>query len=251
MTQKTYELKPVLTRDERASSQTFALKRFHRFLKNHLFYQIVDIKSKKSILDVCCGRGNDITAYKHASNIFLEDISLHQIAILKDRLPPLTKHQTVRIHSGSCFDDSPPWKNMLFDLVVCNFGLHYAATHDDIRTLFYNVHKVLPRGRGRFLIIYPDGKRILENSQTVHSGAWSAKKMTADKIVFNMGTDFVNSIEMCLSAGLLETLAKDAHLQIVYHEPFVANMQRPANLNGDYFALSQSYSALVLTTSSS
>lgn len=127
---------------------------------------------KGTLLDLAAGRGADMRRYKkYYSEVYAVDIdndALSELLRRRDNYEGSTKihviHANVRDFIGSPTEVTEPFTHNQFDVVLCNFAIHYILKeHDDLITFYNFVFAVLKPG-GLFMFTSLDGSKVHELS---------------------------------------------------------------------------------------
>lgn len=121
----------------RRSARIFHLRNFNNWTKSifiNKYLKILDVNNQDlRILDLCCGKGGDQLKWlqRNVSDLTFVDISSDSVRICQERYSKLTTRNSVYsarfFVADCCVDDlASMFKGDLYDLVSCQFALHYA-----------------------------------------------------------------------------------------------------------------------------
>lgn len=160
------------------------LRIFHNIIKKKLINQTVIDTRGKDLLDIACGRGGDIQKWIHSKLKYVFAFDSHKESIFNSVLKggeydgaisrflqikknfkgqlPYIKFNNLDILDTKILDKINDLdKNKKYDIVSCNFALHYFNETSDVlnRVLFF-VSSKLKKG-GRFIGTATDGDLML------------------------------------------------------------------------------------------
>ena len=116
------------------------LRKFHNYIKAELIGEVAGFLSKPiSLLDISVGKGGDIQKWEHADIDIVYGIDPDQESIkeARERLKEMTKEGRVKTTRKYTFEqkaiaDPNTYINKKFDIVSCQFTLHYFFVNDDV-----------------------------------------------------------------------------------------------------------------------
>jgi SAM-dependent methyltransferase len=167
-----------------------------RKYNNAVKYELINkyVKEKKWVVDLACGKGQDIFKYinNRARNLLLIDINENNICAVIDRkFSYAYNHQydkskvgiyTQQMDLNKLYVDNLlkldnsgiPINKIDIGTVVCNFGIHYfCETKKTIENLALFISNIMPKG-SRFIFTCLDGKKVAELLDTF--GEWGDGK---------------------------------------------------------------------------
>ena len=162
-----YDALAVPTLAERASGQTFPLKKLHNSFKRSLIDRYAT--GAAMLVDIACGRGNDLHKWQAAGirRVVGVDVSGAQIAEARRRAEGASGHASgprdatfwVTSPDLAALDELDPG---CADAVTCMFALNYFwETREDASRLFAQARRLLRPG-GVFFGVCADGARVME-----------------------------------------------------------------------------------------
>jgi len=184
-----YEAKRDMGVEGRSASRLFYLRTFNNWIKSALFE--LYSHDKMSVLDLCCGKGGDINKWRIAKigHYVGVDIAKHNISHAIERFNKIPEYQSfpsIFIVADMSTDQSISsylQENILFDIVSCQFSMHYFfSTEQNARNFFINVSSRLVPG-GFFLATIPDSDVIVKKIR-------EAKQNDPKYSVFSFGNGF-------------------------------------------------------------
>lgn len=186
-----YDGKHKESRAEREASPLITLRKFNNFIKSVLVADsLVDTRGT-SVLDLCGGTGGDLAKYAHSrvAHVCLIDIAQSSVDEACRRHAEMSTPYRASFVCGDAFD-ADVVKNAigetLFDLVTCQFALHYAPCLDAV---FRIVSSSLKAG-GKFVATFPDAHRVksqLQNKDIWETSLFRIEKSSSTSYVFSMG----------------------------------------------------------------
>lgn len=143
------------------SSEMVGIRNFHNFVKAMMISKACeDTEPHERYLDMCCGNGGDISKLVHNSitQYFGMDIASVAVQRALQRLAQQScvKGDVICFNAFSCTAGSMLENMKKFDIVSCQFALHYAFSDErTARTFIQNVAFALRVG-GSFILSVPD-----------------------------------------------------------------------------------------------
>lgn len=234
---------------ERFNSPIFYLRNFNNWVKSVLIQEYTDKLREKDygrplrVLDICCGKGGDISKWQkarvdHAIFADIAEVSIDQCK---------TRYEDLRLRSGRLFSaefiatdctnntlrDKYKDPSIKFDLVSCQFGLHYSfESLGQARRMLSNISECL-KPDGYFFGTIPDAYEIISRSKKSHSVSFGNRifniKLLFDPDdgypLFGGKYDFhlegvVDCPEFLVNFELFLKLAKEYGLELVYKARF-------------------------------
>lgn len=146
------------------------LRKFHNFIKAELIGEVAGyLKNPISLLDISVGKGGDIQKWENADiqNVYGIDPDLESVKEANERFMKFVKEGRVKSSRNYFFEQKPisdPNTNInkKFDIVSCQFTLHYFFVSDDIlETVINKVSSSLNQG-GYFIGTTLIGQKVKE-----------------------------------------------------------------------------------------
>lgn len=135
-------------------NEKYAVNDFNGFIRD-----ILNSIKFKSVLDICCGTGNQIMHYIERRNteyIVGVDISSESLTTARQRIKGNIKEDNVRLICTSMeemFSDSGIFQGK-FDLISCHYGLYYSkCVADTLKQCYEHLNP-----KGNILIVGPYGE---------------------------------------------------------------------------------------------
>jgi len=151
--------------EKRADSPILPLLRFNNWIKACLIKEYTPPLA--NVLDLCCGRGGDLSKWEHAEacHVYCVDASAESIAETIRRY----KESDAAFSMDSLVADVSSCDtlgNNYYDIVSCQFALHYLfETRERASATLLRVAKSLKEG-GYFLATIPSVARLFDLTQT-------------------------------------------------------------------------------------
>lgn len=179
------------------------ISRYHSSIKWELLEDVNKLMSRNksiSILDLCVGRGGDIFKYvdtfkEKLTHIVGLDIDSSAIEEAKRRVETSEKKISCKIdldtQDGSKSDLETTirkYSKKKFDLICCNFAIHYFFKNEEALDNIINVVKKLSKKNTIVWFTFPDGNSLKEllssNSMNIKNKYYelSSKKEEFDKV---------------------------------------------------------------------
>ena len=230
-----YDEKQKQTQQERRESPLFAVRTFNNFIKS---VQIADavsavagergggLKGGLVLLDLAGGTGGDLSKYVHSPSIgqvVLVDHSSDSVAEAVRRYSSLAEARVTHGHGRPVYsarffvtdafsfaalqrsltDFSPGF----FDIVSCQFALHYAPDLDEAMRIVS--HWLRPKGR--FISTIPNADYILRNidaeTNSFCTDTFQIALVSETEYLFTMGEAVQNVAEHFIQRAALEGAA--------------------------------------------
>ncbi|KAI1693362.1 mRNA capping enzyme domain-containing protein [Ditylenchus destructor] len=166
---------------ERTNSRIFYLRNFNNWMKSMLIADFIERlrdegSSSATVLDLCCGKGGDLLKWKigNISSIVMTDVA--EIALnhcrdrytemrdrfARDRQQPFEAHFIAADATQDSLREKYPDTTMHFDLVSCQFALHYSfSSEESAQKILWNAADALRPG-GYFIGAIPDASMIMQ-----------------------------------------------------------------------------------------
>lgn len=151
----------------RSLSPIHNLKCLQNFIKTCLLkIYIPDNKTTVKLLDLCGGKGGDLTKYQHfkqITSVTLVDISKSSIDAAVAKYQSLQDlYCSFEAYLMDAWADQEFFKTQKFDVVVCHFAMHYACRDPQtLQQALANVGQCLTTN-GYFIFTAPNPQRIQE-----------------------------------------------------------------------------------------
>ncbi|XP_013133687.1 PREDICTED: mRNA cap guanine-N7 methyltransferase isoform X2 [Papilio polytes] len=234
---------------ERFNSPIFYLRNFNNWVKSVLIQEYIDKVKEKDygkalkVLDICCGKGGDLSKWQKArvDHVIFADIAEVSIQQCQARYEDLKRRQG-RLFSAEfialdCTKAGLRHKyrdpSINFDLVSCQFGLHYSfESLGQARRMLTNISECLRPG-GYFFGTIPNAYEIVSRAQKSENNAFENRiykiKLLFDPRngypLFGAKYDFqlegvVNCPEFLVNFKLFVKLAAEYGLELVYQAGF-------------------------------
>uniref|UniRef100_A0A915EQY8 mRNA cap guanine-N(7) methyltransferase n=1 Tax=Ditylenchus dipsaci TaxID=166011 RepID=A0A915EQY8_9BILA len=233
-----YNAVPNSGLQERTNSRIYHLRNFNNWMKSMLISDFIERLRHEgcpsaTVLDLCCGKGGDLLKWKigNIKSVVMTDVAdvalnhcRNRYEELRDRFArerrqPFDAHF---IHADATQDilrDSYPDRNMQFDIVSCQFALHYSfASEQSARRLLSNAADALRPG-GYFIGTLPDGSSIMNFLRKSDDGIF---RNDVVKVTYT-GNTIVSRITSHLLFGIFPLLIKildEFDMELVYHHSF-------------------------------
>lgn len=234
---------------ERFNSPIFYLRNFNNWVKSVLIQEYADKIREKDygrplkILDICCGKGGDLSKWQKArvDHVIFADIAEVSIEQCKNRYDDLRRRSgrlyTAEFIATDCSRDTLRDKykdpSIKFDIASCQFGLHYSfESLGQARRMLSNISECL-KPDGYFFGTIPDAYEIITRSKKSQDGTFGNRifniKLLFDTEkgcpLFGGKYDFhlegvVDCPEFLVNFELFEILAKEYGLECVYKAGF-------------------------------
>ncbi|KAJ3452773.1 mRNA cap guanine-n7 methyltransferase [Anaeramoeba flamelloides] len=168
----------------------YRLRSLNNWIKSVLLDQYLE--DQGSVLDLCCGKGGDLQKYRSLKigSLVAVDFAAKSIENAVSRYNTMNPQFNAKFGVGDCFERgllSFLEDGVCFDLVSCQFSLHYACdTQERLESLFENASCRLKRG-GYFIATIPDADLIVQKLKEIEGWKFGNNKyqiefMKNDKI---------------------------------------------------------------------
>lgn len=234
---------------ERFNSPIFYLRNFNNWVKSVLIQEYTDKIREKDygkalrVLDICCGKGGDLSKWQKArvERVVFADIAQVSVQQCETRYQDLRKRcghlYSAEFIAADCTKDTLRDKytdpSISFDLVSCQFGLHYSfESLSQARRMLTNISECL-RPDGYFFGTIPDAYEIVSRAQksdnyTFGNRIFNIKLLFDPKEgypLFGAKYDFhlegvVDCPEFLVNFQLFVKLAAEFGLELVYKARF-------------------------------
>ncbi|KAG6457597.1 hypothetical protein O3G_MSEX010374 [Manduca sexta] len=234
---------------ERFNSPIFYLRNFNNWVKSVLIQEFTDKIREKDygrplrVLDICCGKGGDLSKWQKArvERVIFADIAEVSVQQCENRYHDLQKRCgrlfAAEFIAADCtrekLRDKYADPSINFDLVSCQFGLHYSfESLAQARRMLTNVAECL-KPDGYFFGTIPDAYEIVSRAQKSSDNSFGNRiyniKLLFDTKdgypLFGGKYDFhlegvVDCPEFLVNFQLLVKLAAEYGLELVYKARF-------------------------------
>mmetsp|Transcript_19844 Transcript_19844/g.43187 ORF Transcript_19844/g.43187 Transcript_19844/m.43187 type:complete len:361 (-) Transcript_19844:591-1673(-) len=167
----------------RATGEAVPLKRFHNEIKRGLIRRFAS--QAPMLLDLCCGRGGDISKWIDAGVGFVKglDISSGEVDEARRRFEEHRAKTNCRTEAEFEVTDQlgeQEWSDELqYHVVTCMFAMHYFfESESHLKMFIRNVANSLAPG-GCFIATIPSGRRVLD--LLGESGVFHSKMLKLEK----------------------------------------------------------------------
>ncbi|KAM3964812.1 RNA guanine-7 methyltransferase [Aphomia sociella] len=235
--------------NERFKSPIFYVRNFNNWVKSVLIQEYTDKVREKDygrplrVLDICCGKGGDLSKWQKAriDKVIFADIADISVQQCKTRYEDLRKRCrslfSAEFIAADCTKETLRDKysdpSIKFDLVSCQFGLHYSyESLGQARRMLTNISECL-RPDGYFFGTIPDAYEIISRAKKSPDGAFGNRiyniKLLFDTEkgypLFGAKYDFhlegvVDCPEFLVNFELFVMLAAEYGLELVYKARF-------------------------------
>ncbi|XP_059060469.1 mRNA cap guanine-N7 methyltransferase [Achroia grisella] len=233
---------------ERFKSPIFYVRNFNNWVKSVLIQEFTDKVREKdygkavNVLDICCGKGGDLSKWQKArvEKVIFADIADVSVQQCKTRYDDLRRRCgrlfSAEFIAADCTKDTLRDKysdpSINFDLVSCQFGLHYSfESLSQARRMLTNISECLRPG-GYFFGTIPDAYEIISRSKK--SNGSFGNRIFNIKLLFDSKTGYplfgakydfhlegvVDCPEFLVNFELLVKLAAEYGLELVYKARF-------------------------------
>uniref|UniRef100_A0A7E4ZTL4 mRNA cap guanine-N(7) methyltransferase n=1 Tax=Panagrellus redivivus TaxID=6233 RepID=A0A7E4ZTL4_PANRE len=243
-------------KDDRQGSRIVTMRNFNNWIKSMIIQEATGlIKDAESgpprliVLDMCAGKGGDLLKWQRGpiDEVIMVDIAETSVQQAQARYNESRNRPNSHTQFGAQFialdlteaNLFPKLRRpMFFDLVSCQFALHYAFRDEAaLRRMLYNASGRMRTG-GYFIGTYPNAERIVHLLRKTTDGKYKNDVLTIeylDKSVKNWSTltpplfgariffsleERVNCAEFLLYFPLLVEIAKEFDLELVSNKSF-------------------------------
>lgn len=218
------------------SSEMIGIRNFHNFVKSMLISEACNETEPHSrYLDMCCGNGGDVSKMIHnnITEYFGMDIANHAVerALQRIKEQPSVTGDAISFNAFSSTAGHMLENMRKFDIVSCQFAIHYAFIDErTARTFIQNVSFALRVG-GSFIITVPDAE-FLEKSRKLLGKKFGDHNYNVkfesleDFSDFGTGYEFTfkgaveNLKEYIVKPEVLINLCKDCGMSLVSSKKF-------------------------------
>lgn len=182
---------------------------------------------RKSVLDLCAGKGGDLAKFRQAkvTDIALIDHAEKSVQEAEQRFREMKWKVPHSFQVHDCHAVIPKLVSG-WDVVTCQFALHYAfASETTARSFFQNVSQALKPG-GHFIATFPDPLRFtqkkFENSICHYEFDNEPTDQFGSRYMFFLQDCVLNVPEYRVPTPLLLQLATEFQLKLVSQRNFEA-----------------------------
>ncbi|KAJ3447376.1 mRNA cap guanine-n7 methyltransferase [Anaeramoeba flamelloides] len=164
---------------KRRKSKMYRLRSLNNWIKSVLLDQYLEYQG--DVLDLCCGKGGDLQKYRSLKiqSLVAVDFAPKSIENAVSRYNKMNPQFSAKFGVGDCFESgllSFLEDGVCFDLVSCQFSLHYACdTQKRLESLFENASCRLKRG-GYFVATIPDADLIIQKLKEIEGWKFGNNK---------------------------------------------------------------------------
>ncbi|KAJ3105836.1 mRNA cap guanine-N7 methyltransferase [Phlyctochytrium planicorne] len=245
-----YNARPQVNVEKRQESIILQMKNFNNWIKSLLIGRYT--RRGDRVLDFCCGKGGDLLKWIKADVGDLVGVDIADISIshAKERYSEKRTRFRANFFAMDCFKEDLSSRidaGTVFDIVSCQFALHYCALDEaSTRKALENVTKFLRPG-GHFIGTIPDANRIMKRlreseygsfGNSIYSIVFDSKEhdsVFGHKYVFELADAIDSCPEYLLHFPTLVRIAAEYGLRPVFrkgfHEMFVDEIKDPKNLS--------------------
>ncbi|XP_053601376.1 mRNA cap guanine-N7 methyltransferase [Plodia interpunctella] len=234
---------------ERFNSPIFYVRNFNNWVKSVLIQEYTDKVREKDygrplkVLDICCGKGGDLSKWQKArvEKVIFADIAAVSVQQCQTRYDDLKKRcgrlYSAEFIAADCTKETLRDKyddpSIGFDLVSCQFGLHYSfESLAQARRMLTNISECL-RPDGYFFGTIPDANEIVSRVKKSPESSFKNRILNI-KLLFDTKNGFplfgakydfhlegvVDCPEFLVNFDLLVKLASEYGLELVYKARF-------------------------------
>ncbi|XP_013201244.2 mRNA cap guanine-N7 methyltransferase [Amyelois transitella] len=234
---------------ERFNSPIFYVRNFNNWVKSVLIQEYTDKIREKDygrqlkILDICCGKGGDLSKWQKArvEKVIFADIAAVSVQQCQTRYEDLKKRcgrlYSAEFIAADCTKETLRDKfedpSINFDLVSCQFGLHYSfESLAQARRMLTNISECL-KPDGYFFGTIPDAHEIVSRVKKSPNGIFE-NRILKIKLLFDIANGYplfgakydfhlegvVDCPEFLVNFDLLTKLASEYGLELVYKARF-------------------------------
>lgn len=234
---------------ERFNSPIFYLRNFNNWVKSVLIQEYTDKIREKDygrsikVLDICCGKGGDLSKWQKArvDRVIFADIAEVSVEQCKARYEDLQRRCNrlfrAEFIAADCSKETLRDKyndpSINFDIVSCQFGLHYSfESYAQARRMLTNVSECI-RPDGYFFGTIPDAYEIVSRAKKSPDGKFGNRIYNISLLfdpkdgypLFGAKYDFhlegvVDCPEFLVNFELFVKLAAEFGLELVYKARF-------------------------------
>ncbi|XP_022821047.1 mRNA cap guanine-N7 methyltransferase [Spodoptera litura] len=235
---------------ERFNSPIYYLRNFNNWVKSVLIQEYTDKIREKDygrslrVLDICCGKGGDLSKWQkarveHVVFADIAEVSVQQCQTRYDELRARTRGgrlYSAEFIAADCskatLRDKYRDPSISFDIVSCQFGLHYSfESLPQARRMLTNISECLKPG-GYFFGTIPDAYEIVSRSKK--SDGSFGNRIYNIKLLFDVEKGYplfggkydfhlegvVDCPEFLVNFKLFTKLASDYGLELIYKARF-------------------------------
>ncbi|XP_049868222.1 mRNA cap guanine-N7 methyltransferase [Pectinophora gossypiella] len=235
---------------ERFNSPIFYLRNFNNWVKSVLIQEYTDKVREKDygrpirVLDICCGKGGDLSKWQKArvEKVIFADIAEVSVQQCQNRYDDLRKRCgrlfSAEFIAADCtkepLRDKYTDPSINFDVVSCQFGLHYSfESLKQARRMLTNISECI-RPDGYFFGTIPNAYEIVARARKSDDGLSFGNRIYNIKLLFDPKDTYplfggkydfhlegvVDCPEFLVNFELFEKLAAEYGLELVYKAGF-------------------------------
>ncbi|KAK6729832.1 hypothetical protein RB195_006719 [Necator americanus] len=239
----------------RAESRIFYLRNLNNWIKSELINEAMHLLRNEAVnkmfrprvLDLACGKGGDLRKWKIANvdSVVMADVAEVSLSQAKERYNEMAERErglfpAEFVHSDCCKDNlkSQITSHPEFDLISCQFALHYSFIDEQsARTFLRNATETLRPG-GFLIGTLPDAERIVwavqqndgEFKNAVCSVQYDNKDEMKNPPLFGAKFHFtldsqVNCPEFLAYFPLVKHLLEELDMELVFMRRFPEALQ--------------------------
>jgi mRNA (guanine-N7-)-methyltransferase len=229
--QRHYDNRPNQDVQSRRHSPIYHLRAFNNWVKAVQISEGTQGRRHLRILDLACGKGGDLGKWRRSQAVeayYGLDIASVSIDHARSRLDDIRPPFPVTLLAADAFRRPLPSDipRALFDIVACQFALHYAFESERIlEQALRNVSDALQPG-GLFIGTMADGDAIRKTSVRENSvfritfPSLDLNSVFGCQYVFHLIDAIDDCPEYLSNRHVLEDMAGAANLELVYYLPF-------------------------------
>ncbi|MES1904381.1 MAG: hypothetical protein MHPSP_000243 [Paramarteilia canceri] len=245
----------------RSNSIIYDLKRLNNWLKCCLVYSAALNFKQQRVLDLCCGKGGDLQKWRNLNVSYLAavDIAPQCVEECKFRYSKLKeKHPSKPMYDFECHVldlgteklESCLESNEKFDIVSCQFGIHYLfESKEKINNFLQNISQYSKKG-SVFVLTLPNSNKLMSKLREAPGCSFGnslysveferdvkkiAPKLFGEKYHFKLG-DEVDLPEYLVYFKLLEALLKSFNFHKCLRMSFSDFMEESLSRSESFFA---------------
>ena len=236
-----YQGKLNQSRQERNESPLIKIRKFNNYIKSVTISDALDSTQGgrevggARVLDLCGGSGGDLAKFSHAniSHLTLVDISQTSVEEANRRYKEGEYRYYMESHVGNAFDFA--WMKQIlhdgqeeskqhsFDLINCQFALHYAFDNVSTITQVFQIFDWALKPGGKVVATFINASEVMARLES--SELWKTPHFCIQKqkegYLFSMGEAVVNVLEFPVYQGQVEEMCHSHNLNVTTWVPFL------------------------------
>lgn len=200
----------------RAALPTIELRRFNNARKRELITRFCNVQCAR-VLDLGGGKGGDLQKWDSvgACHVTILDKSSKSLEEAVRRHKEMKTNMRVKAVIGDfCNDPYPAFVDGEFDIVSCQYALHYVPSEEQLRQLLLFISRVLCFD-GIFICTLPNAARVRHfRNNTLCTVTPYANRL----YLFNLSGAVERSVEFYIEFETLCSFAKEAGLTLIYYQ---------------------------------